>query len=228
MKAMVGDEGPPNFSSVSKEEFNMRSKLVASLAFVGGMTISSLASQAVTIPAPVGPLETDMSFTRHVSGGATGGAAALSFDLLGYNSLDGVNFYQDNFIFTLNGIEILNAAFDLGGAGANQIFQNLMTGYTQTGGSTGIFSGGTISISGLINLLAGDNVLTFGYASLATPNNAGFQGLGDEGWGINNLDVTAAAVLPSAVPLPPAGFLLGAGLCGLFSLGGRKKYRKAV
>jgi hypothetical protein len=228
MKAMAGDEGPPNFSSVSKEEFNMRAKLVAILALVGGMTISSLASHAVTIPAPVGPLETDMAFTRHVSGGATGGAAVLSFDVLGYNSLDGVNFYQDNFIFTLNGIDILNAAFDLGGGGTNQIFKNLMTGYTQTGGSAGVGSGGSISIAGLINLLAGDNVLTFGYASLATPQNAGFQGLGDEGWGIGKLDVTAAAVLPSAVPLPPAGFLFGAGLCGLFSLAGRPKNRKAV
>jgi hypothetical protein len=124
----------------------------------------------------------------------------------------------------LNGIDILNAAFDLGGGGANQIFQNLMTGYTQTGGSPGIFLGGSISISGLIDLVAGDNVLTFGYASLATPKNAGFQGLGDEGWGINNLDVTAV----TSVPLPTAGFLFGVGLCGLFSLAGRSKNRKAV
>jgi hypothetical protein len=205
----------------------MRSNLVPSLAFIAGMTIASLTSQAVTISAPVGPLETDMSFTRHVAGGA-GGAATLSFDLLGYSSLDGVNFYQDNFIFTLNGINILTAAFDLGGGGANQIFQNLMTGFKQTGVSPGIFLGGSISISGIIDLLAGDNVLTFEYVSLATPGNAGFQGLGDEGWGVNNLDVTAAAILPSTVPLPPAGFLFGAGLCGLFSLGGRSKNRKFV
>ncbi len=225
MKAEVGVEGPPNFSSVSKEEFKMRSKLVASLAFVGGMTISSLASQAVTISAPVGPLETDMLFTRHVAGGATGGAAVISFDLLGYNSLDGVNFYQDNFVLSLNGVNILTAAFDLGGGGTNQIFQNLLTGFTQTGGSAGLGLGGSVSLSGLVNMIAGDNVFNFSYVSLATPNNAGFQGLGDEGWGVKNFDATAAV---SAVPLPPAGILFGAGLCGLFSLGGRRKNRNPV
>lgn len=205
----------------------MRSKIVASLAFVGGLTISSLAAQAVTISTPVGPMETDMSFTRHVAGGATGGPAVISFDVLGYNTLDGVNFWQDNFVLTLNGVNILTAAFDLGGGGTNQIFQNLLTGFTQSGGSAGPNLGGSLSISGLINLIAGDNVLNFSYLSLATPNNAGFQGLGDEGWGVRNLDVTAA-ISPATVPIPPAGFLLGAGLCGLASLGSKKRNRKSV
>jgi hypothetical protein len=228
MKATVGDEGAPNFSSVSKEEFKMRSKLVASLAFVGGMTISSLASQAVTISAPVGPLETDMSFTRHVAGGSSGGTAIVSFELLGYNTLDGTNFWQDNFVLTFNGANILTAAFDLGGGGTNQIFQNLLTGFTQSGGTNGIGLGGSVALSGLINLVAGDNVFNFGYTSLGAPDNAGFQGIGDEGWGIRSLDVTAASVAPSVVPLPPAGMLLGVGICGLFSLAGRKKSRKSV
>lgn len=205
----------------------MRSKLVASLAFVGGMTISSLASHAVTISAPIGPLETDMSFTRHVAGGA-GGAAAISFDLLGYNTLDGVNFWQDNFVLALNGTNIFSAAFDLGGGGTNVIFQNLLTGFTQTGGSAGLGLGGSLSLSGLVNLLAGDNTFSFSYVSLASPNHAGFQGAGDEGWGIKNLDVSTAVISPSAIPLPPAGLLLGAGLCGLISLGGRKKNRRSV
>jgi hypothetical protein len=220
-------EARQNSAVLVKKGFTMSSKLLPSLAFIGGMTIASLTSQAVTISAPAGPLETDMSFNRHVAGGV-GGTAVISFDLIGYNTLDGAGFFQDNFLLGLNGTNILTAAFDLGGGGTNQIFQNLLTGLKQTGGSAGSGGGGLITLSGIVTLLAGDNIFNFGYESLATPGNAGFQGAGDEGWGIRNLDVTAAVNLPSAVPLPPAGFLLGAGLCGLFSLGGRKKNRRSV
>ena len=53
----------------------------------------------------------------------------------------------------------------------------------------------------MINLVAGNNLLEFGYTG-------GDQGLGDEGWGVNNLNV-------STVPLPPAALLLGTGLLAL-------------
>jgi hypothetical protein len=70
--------------------------------------------------------------------------------------------------------------------------------------------GGSITISGLVTLLSGSNTLTFAYG----PG----QDLGDEGWGVNKLNV-------SSVPVPPAALLLGTGLIGIASL--RRKAKKA-
>jgi len=46
---------------------------------------------------------------------AGGGAARLNLALVGNNSVDGNNTYQDDFEFKLNGVPSFRATFDLGG-----------------------------------------------------------------------------------------------------------------
>jgi hypothetical protein len=191
--------------------------LMKSMAFAAGLFLASVSAQAVVVlndgvsgPPYTGQYRaTDTSQTVSFNAGA-GGASALSFDLIGGLSLDGVNFYEDDFTLTLNNVAIFKGSFDLGGGGSNSIFTNTF-GLAATSPVTVFFQGGIVTISGIVNLLAGVNTLGFGYASLGSgTGNAGFQGMGDESWAINNANVTL-----SAVPLPPAVLLLGTGLLAL-------------
>lgn len=139
-----------------------------------------------------------------------GGLTGISFDLFGAMSLDGVNFYEDDFTFSVNGADQLSLSYDLGGGGTNSVFLN--NGFTIGGGTFGFFGGGTLNIAGSILLNAGLNVLTFSYVSLGA-GHAGFQGTADESWAVNNVDV---ALTP--VPLPASAPLLALGLAGLIAL----------
>jgi hypothetical protein len=180
--------------------------IVKILIAAGVLAFSTIAAQAVTFVTP-NALPTDSSFFVNVNGGGDG-AANISFDLLGWASLDGVNFYEDDFTLALNGNEIFKGSFSLGGGGDNNVFTNTF-GLIITSLQPNIvtFAGGDLLITGLINLAPGVNTLTFSYLALAS-GHAGFQGIGDEAWGINNLNV-------SSVPLPPAAILLGSGLLAL-------------
>jgi hypothetical protein len=143
----------------------------------------------------------DVAFTA-----PSAGNQSISFDIFGARTLDGVNFYQDNFSLALNGTTIFTGSFDLGGGGTDSVLLNLASLATAAAGDRGI------AVSGVLALLAGINTLTFSYDSLTT-GFAGFQGTGDESWGINSVDVSNANI--SAVPVPGAVFFLGAGLLGL-------------
>jgi hypothetical protein len=176
------------------------------LAAVGVMALSINSAKAVTLTTPQ-YLPTDTSFAVNISGGS-GGQANISFDLLGWASLDGVNYYEDDFMLSLNSIEIFKGSFSLGGGGSNRIFNNVF-GLTVAGLQPDIvtWAGGDLLISGLINLVAGNNQLSFSYNALGA-GHAGFQGTGDEAWGVNNLKV-------STVPVPPAAILMATGLFAL-------------
>jgi hypothetical protein len=189
------------------------------LAFLASSVFASASANAVVLASPTGPLDTAMTFSTTFN--STGGSSAIAFDLLGYASLDGLNFYEDDFRLSLNGTEIFSGTFSLGGGGTNLVFTDLI-GSVISGLRPDVvdFAGGDLLISGVINALVGSNTLLFSYGSLVA-GHAGFQGLGDEGWGVNNLNVANV----SSVPVPGAALLLGTGLIGLAGL--RRRAKKA-
>jgi hypothetical protein len=201
-------------SSVTIGIGNMRKSLRV-LALLAGTVFASASANAVVLPTIVGPNPTGTYFDTTFN--SSGGATSISFDVIGYRSLDGVNDYQDTFHLWLNGFsnEIFTGSYNLGGGGVNTTFIDLIgstiTGLDPNPNHIG-FTGGVINISGIFNALVGVNTLSFGYS------DNGFQGTGDEAWGVDNINV-------SAVPVPPAALLLGTGLIGLASL--RRKAKKA-
>jgi len=141
---------------------------------------------------------------------ASAGAALLSFEIQGYASLDGANDYADVFKLSVNGTTLLTGSWDLGGGGANVIYLN-PNNATVNAQTNGAFSGGKASVYIPIALLSGLNSITYSYSGNA-------QDLGDEGWGINAVNV-------SAVPEPGTYAMLMAGL-GLVGFMTRRKAAK--
>jgi hypothetical protein len=192
-------------------------------ALLAGAALSALLAQSAhagliySAPAPTGPLATNQSYTLTFNSSPV--AADLSFIIDGYRSLDGQNFYEDDFSLKLNNVLIFSGTFNLGG-GSNsgsqfKIYYNPFgaTFTNLTGNGTGIgWNGGkeALGFSGL-SLIAGSNTITFGYTSLGA-GHAGFQGLRDEGWGIEQ--VTVNAVPGPTVGAGAASFAFAACLIG--------------
>ena len=160
------------------------------------------ASAEVIFAGPSGPQATDSSITVTFNSGAAT-TADLSFTVDGYLTLDGVNTYEDDFALSLNGTPIFSGTFNLGG-GSNTtqavVFLNPYgaTFSNPTNNGTGVGRHGgqeIISFGDVLPLLAGTNTLVFSYTSLPRPGHYGFQGLSDEGWGIQN--VTTSIPEPS-------------------------------
>ena len=184
----------------------------------------SSAHAGVILAGPTPAMATDQSFSLNFNSGAA--TAGLSFILDGYLSLDGQNFYEDDFSLKLNNNQIFSGTFNLGG-GSNSgsqanVYSNPFAAILSnpTNNGTGIsFNGGTetFSFAGLpVNI--GSNTLTFTYMSLADANHAGFQGLGDEGWGVEQ-------VMINSVPEPATWVMMTLGFFGLGFMAYRKKHR---
>ena len=190
--------------------------------------IASSAHAGTIYAGPTGAMPTDQSFSVNFTSG-TSTTAALSFVIDGYLSLDGQNYYEDDFSLKLNNTLIFSGTFNLGG-GSNSGSQDSVyvdpyhaALVNPTGNGTGIgWNGGieTVGISG-VALVSGQNTLTFSYSSLNDSNHAGFQGLGDEGWGIQNVNV-------SAVPEPSTWAMLLLGFVGIGFVAYRQKPKPAL
>ncbi|WP_028862629.1 PEP-CTERM domain protein [Psychromonas aquimarina] len=150
--------------------------IAAACLALTAMTASAI--PFVATPADtLGPLNGGSVLENVVSPGA--GSAVLTFDLLGYKSVDGANGYQDIFRLDINGSNLFTGSFNMGGGGAtNIIFQDPGVTVVSTV-SYGLFRGGLTQFAVNHNLLSGNNSYLFDYGVM--------QGLHDEGWGLRNI-----------------------------------------
>ncbi|MET0383122.1 MAG: PEP-CTERM sorting domain-containing protein [Burkholderiaceae bacterium] len=140
---------------------------------------------------------------------APAGAASVEFQLDGFSSLDGDNFYIDVFTLSLNGTSVFSGTWDLGGGGADEVL------LAPSGATATFTSRQTLDVVVPLSLLAGSNTLTFAYDSPLSwqgIDRAGPQGPGDEGWGVGAYTVTAAVPEPAPVALMLAGIGMVGGL----------------
>jgi len=169
----------------------------ATFAAVASIGFAANASTLYSAPGATGAMATDTSFSDTFF--AAGGPANASFVIDGFNSLDGQNFYEDDFSLSLNGAAILTGTFNLGGGGADVVY-SAPTGASAVNvsgnGLNVTWAGGQVDVSTPLSLVNGPNTLTFAYTSLSDPSHAGFQGLGDEGWGIEQVSVTSPGGVP--------------------------------
>jgi hypothetical protein len=161
--------------------------------YSGNATVGSLSENG--LPGIASPGNISWDFSAPAAGSAT-----LNFELAGYRSLDGsYNCCSDIFSLFVNGNEILQGAYNLGGGGEN------LTWFNSNGANVSVttfgasddphnsnqvtWSGGIADISDIIFLNAGLNTITFAYSGAN-------QGTGDESWGINSAEVFADAKTP--------------------------------
>ena len=196
-----------------------------------GIALSATAIIAVSAPANAALLyqnttatgDTEIpGFYNYSFGAVSGTQAVASFELRGYDSLDGVNFYEDDFTLSQNGTPIYKGSFDLGGGGSNAVFfappgSTFDVSPVSTGTPT--FKGGLAGITVPVTLLA-SNTFTLSYDSLIV-DHAGYQGIGDEGFGVNSFSV-------SSVPLPASLPMLGGALLLLAGIGVSAKRKTAA
>jgi hypothetical protein len=200
----------------------LQMKLLASVIAVAALS-GAAAAQAGTLyslPGATGEMATNASTSATFNAG--GGAGLASFTIDGFASLDGQNFYEDDFTLSLNGDAILSGTFNLGGGGNDVVFfaPGGATIDNISGNGTAVtWAGGQVLVTTPLALLDGSNTLTFAYASLG-PDHAGFQGTGDEGWGIENIQVSGLA---AGVPEPAAWGLMLVGFGGLGAMMRRQR-----
>lgn len=166
------------------------------------------------LPAATAALATPNSLSASFESGA--GAGGVSLQLQGYATLDGDNFWIDVFTLTLDGQLLLRGTWDLGGGGVDRVLANPADAVWSKSSAQQ-----TLDVELNLTLAAGPHQLVLAYDSPAEfegSSRAGFQGLGDEGWGLNRLTVTGV----SPVPEPAMSALWLAGLAGLGMLRRRR------
>lgn len=173
-----------------------------------------------TLPDNLGPLNGGaLNYAAISSGASLPGAAILTFDLLGYASVDGANCCSDTFSLFINDDLMFRGGFNMGGGGSNFI-NFIAPGVTiLSSTSYGFFAGGLTQFSVNHSILLGTNNYVFDYGVM--------QGIRDEGWGLRSAVVTADINIndsSSPVPEPATMLLLCTGIAGFAGIRlGRKK-----
>ncbi len=199
----------------------MKTRRISKTLLVSAVLLA-LAAPAQAVPFSANPLDVlgplnGGSVTHAVTspGASASGGATLTFDLLGYLTVDGINCCTDTFSLTVNGIPLFSGGFNMGGGGSNFI-NYIDPGVTIVSSqSFGIGQGGLTQFSVAHTLLSGANTYVFDYGTM--------QGLGDEGWGLRSVAITAdVGVNGGQIPEPASLALLGIGLAGLAAIRRRK------
>jgi hypothetical protein len=175
------------------------------------------AATLFTLPAATGQIASPGSVPVTFSAGA--GAGNVTFQLQGYNTLDGDNSFIDVFHLSVNGTEVFSGTWDLGGGGANRILLGA-SGATVTVTA----AARQVDVSLPVSLIGGSNSVTFAYdspTSFEGTARAGPQGLADEAWGLNSATITGNPAV-QAVPEVSTYSLM---LIGLGALGVRARRR---
>jgi len=174
------------------------------------------AATLYTLPSATGALNSPDSVTASFSAGA--GTGQLSFQLQGYATLDGDNFWIDILDVSLNGSSVFSATYDLGGGGIDRVLGGSASHALKDGLAK------TVDLQIPVTLQGGINALVISYSSPGvfegTPR-AGEQGSPDEGWGLNSASVSGAVPVPEA----PGAAMFGAGLLAGVRVAARRRAR---
>jgi hypothetical protein len=150
----------------------------------------------------LGPLDSgfvDLSFNS--PGFGTG---ELTFDLIGYLTVDGANAEADSFFLSINGLDYLDALFRMGGGGGN-VIDFIRPGVTIVSTvNNGPGLGGLTQLSALFSIQPGVNTIRFRYLMVGA-------GLADEAWGFRNAQLRGSVDLPPPAPTCAFTFSKGSG-----------------
>lgn len=170
------------------------------LCFLSAWPVSA-APISIDFADDVGPLESGFVDLTFNSPGP--GVGTLTFDLIGYLTVDGANSEHDSFFLSINGPRgnFLDGIFRMGGGGPPITIDFIVPGVTivsHTDNGPGL--GGLTQLSVDFNIQAGVNIIRFEYLMVGA-------GLADEGWGFKN-----AQVRGDVVAEPATFILIGAGV----------------
>lgn len=189
----------------------MKSALCAALFLIAG---AAPASAAILLSAP-GVSEyrpTPGSYTVFFDAAADG-AGTIDFTLIGRGSIDGQgdvcggNACDDTFTLILNGEDLFQGVFPMGGLGSNNTLIAL-DGATFTVSSGAFGEGGSAVAFMPVQLRAGMNSLTFAYTGID-------EGMDDEAWAIADLVVRDSVTTVVPEPATWALMIAGFGMTGL-------------